>query len=304
MFNSFKEISEKVKTYKKSTIVVPIAEDEASITAIVDAHKMGLINAILIGNKKRMEEGMRKFSGEGLQNYEVIEIDNPEEAAKKACLLCREKKADFILKGHLQTSQLLKAVLNSETGLRSGNLMSHIFIYEDPLARGKRLMGMTDGGINILPNVDQKRQIIENAVQFFHKLGNKNPKVALLSAVEKPTPAMPSTVEAVEIRKMYEEGKIKGCIVDGPFALDNAILKSCAEIKGIKSDVAGEADILVVPNIEAGNIFAKALIFYDKVEIGHIMVGAKIPVLATSRADDAIAKIHTIMLGLIAGRES
>jgi phosphate butyryltransferase len=303
MLRNFKEILEKAKSFKKATLVVPIAEDEASLTAAIEAYKLGLINAILIGNKNRMTEAAKEFSGEGLANYEVIETDNPEEAAKKACVLCREKKADIILKGNLQTSQLLKGVLNADFGLRTNNLLSDVCVIEDPISNYKKLVGISDGGINILPNLDQKRQMIENAVSVMHKLGVAIPKVAVLSAIEKVNPGMPSSVDAAELKKMNLEGKIKGCIVDGPLALDNALHKWCAEMKGLKSEVAGDADILICPNIESGNIFVKGLVYYKNIKQGHVIVGAKVPVLINSRVDDAESKLHSILLAIVTGTE-
>lgn len=303
MLKNFKEAIKKAKTFKKAVVVVPIAEDDASLSAVLDGHKIGLCDAILIGNRERMNKLANELSGKDLKDFEIIESENPEEAAEKACTLCRDKKADIILKGNVQTSMLLKSVLNADKGLRTDHLISDVFIFEDPLSGGNRLVGITDGGITPLPTLDQKRQIIENAVLAFQRLGADKPKVALLSAVEKPSPAVPSTMDAAELKKMNREGIIKGCIVDGPLALDNAVSKWCAEMKGIKSEIAGDVDIFVMPNIEAGNIFAKSMVFYQKAKIGHVLIGAKAPVLINSRVDDASSKLNSIVLAIIAGIE-
>lgn len=298
MLKNFKDVIEKAKSGNNATVVVPIAEDEASLSAVIEAKKLGFINSILIGKKDKMNELAKHISGEDLSGHEIIEMSDHDEAAKKACMLCREKKADIILKGSLPTASLLKAVLNAETGLRTERLLSDVFIYEDTVM--KKLVGITDGGITPLPDLDQKRQLIENAVTVFHKLGVEKPKVAMLSAVEKVSPKLQSTVDASELAKMNKEGKIEGCIVEGPLALDNAVSKWCAEMKGLKSEVAEDVDIFVMPNIEAGNIFAKSMVFYSKAKLGHVIMGAKAPVLINSRVDDAHSKLHSIALAIIA----
>ncbi len=299
MLKTFNEVIEKAKSFNKATVVVPIAEDESSLSAVIEARKMGIINSLLIGNKERMIAKAKEISNDNLSDHEIIEIDDHDEAAKKACLLCRENKANIVLKGSLPTASLLKAVLNPETGLRTERLLSDVFIYEDIVM--KKLVGITDGGITPLPNLDQKRQLIENAVEVYHRLGCEKPKVALLSAVEKVSPKLQSTVDAAELAKMNKEGKIKGCIVEGPLALDNAVSKWCAEMKGLKSQVSEDVDIFVMPNIEAGNIFAKSMVFYSKAKLGHVIMGATAPVLINSRVDDAPSKLHSIVLAIIAG---
>ncbi|MCP2519511.1 bifunctional enoyl-CoA hydratase/phosphate acetyltransferase [Candidatus Aminicenantes bacterium AC-708-M15] len=298
MLKTFDEIRDHALSFEKKRVVIPMAEDETSIRTAIYAFEKGFAESILIGREEKIRETFEKvnFSHD---NFEIMNVETPEEASFKAVSLAREGKADIILKGYMHTHLLLKAVLNSEHGLRTGRLLSDVLIAEDPASNYKRIVGMSDGGINVLPNLEQKKQIIENAVKVFHLLGYSKPKVALLAAVEVVNEAMPATIDAAELTRMNREGEIKDCIVHGPLALDLAVSKEAAKKKKIESEVAGEADILIVPNIEAGNILGKAFTYYTHSKVGHVIVGAKIPILIPSRNESENDKLNSIALSII-----
>ncbi|MGQ9618598.1 MAG: bifunctional enoyl-CoA hydratase/phosphate acetyltransferase [Candidatus Aminicenantia bacterium] len=298
MIRSFKEIHDLARKKGKRTLVVPSAEDKVTILSVYTAVKEGLIDGILIGKIDRIEKVLNELNIEK-KYFEIIESDTPEESATRAVEMVRSGKAHFILKGYLHTHILLKAVLDSEKGLRSGKLLSDILFAKNPASEDERIVGMSDGGINILPGLKEKREIVENAVWAYHRLGFENPKVAILAAIEVVNPSMPATVDADELKKMNQKGEIKGCVVDGPLALDLAVSKEAAEKKGVKSEVAGDADILIVPNIEAGNLLGKSFTYYAKVPVGHVIVGAKAPILIPSRNESENDKLNSIALGVI-----
>jgi phosphate butyryltransferase len=298
MLKTFNEINEHALNFGKKRVAIPMAEDETSLRTAASALEKGLAESVLIGREEKIKEILSKIN-QSSRDFEIINAQNPEEASFKAVSLARNGEVDIILKGYMHTHLLLKAVLDSKNGLRTGKLLSDVLIAEDPASTYKKIVGMSDGGINILPNLEQKKQIIENAVKVFHLLGYSKPKVALLTAVEVVNEAMPATVEAAELTRMNREGKIKDCIIDGPLALDLAVSKEAAEKKKIKSEVAGEADILIVPNIEAGNILGKAFTYYAHAKVGHVIIGAKIPILIPSRNESESDKLNSIALSII-----
>jgi len=303
MLRTFKEIRERVKEYgRKFYVVIPAADDETSIEAALDAKKDGIAQSILIGDRKKISD-ILSAKGSSPSDFEIMDCKDYAEAAKIAVRLCREKKADILLKGHLDTPMLLKAALDKNEGLRTDRLLSDVFIFEDPLweEKGGKLVAITDGGITPAPNLEQKKQILLNAVEVYHRLGYKRPKVAVMSATEKPNEKIPSTWDAKLLVDMYKNGEIKDCIVEGPMALDVAALKWCAEMKGIQSEIAGDVDIMLMPTFEAGNMVAKVFVFYMKRQIGHVIKGATVPILINSRTDDAQLKINSIALSIIAG---
>jgi phosphate butyryltransferase len=297
MLTSLAEVLSEARAKGKKTLVMPAAHEEAALEACVLAKKEHLAESILIGEKSKIAEGLKKVQGNP-KDFEILEEPDVDAAAAKAVSLIREKKADVLLKGHMQTAQLLKPVLDADKGLRTGRLLSDVFMYEDPLSEKPRLMFLTDGGVNPLPDLQQKKQIIENAVEVAVAMGIKTPKVACLAAVEVPNPKMPATTDAVALKEMSRKGELKGCLVDGPFAFDNAILAWCAQAKGIQSEVPGQADILLAPSIEVGNILAKSIIYYVKSRMGHIVKGATAPVVISSRTDDAEAKVNCVAMAV------
>lgn len=303
MFRSFREIREKVKNYgKKFYVAIPAADDDTSIEVALDIKRDNIAESILIGDRAKILELLQE-KGASDSDFEIIHSTDFAESARIGVRLCREKKADMLLKGRLDTSVLLKAVLDRNEGLRTERLLSDVFIFEDPLwdNKGGKLTGITDGGITPLPDLNQKREILENAVDVFKKLGYDLPRVAVMSATEKPSEKIPSTWDAKLLTEMYKKGEIKGCIVEGPMALDVAAFKWCAEKKGIDSRIAGEVDIMLMPSFEAANMVAKVFVFYMKRQIGHVIKGAKVPVLINSRTDSADLKINSVALSILTG---
>ncbi len=283
-----------VKGPKK--VAVAAANEAHVIEAVNDARIEGLIQPILFGNPERM----RKIAGElGIQveNLELRPARDPLEAAELATKAVSSGEADILMKGLVQSADFLRAALNRDWGLRTGKLLSHVLVFE---ARGfDRLFFMSDGAMNINPGLKEKIQIVENAVTLAHALGVNPPRVALLAAVEVVNPEMETAVEDAIIAKMADRGQIKGAIVDGPLALDNAVSEEAAKIKGIKSPVAGKADVLIVDNIDVGNVFYKSLIYFARVRGAGIIMGARAPLVLTSRADPEEVKFLSLALAVV-----
>ncbi len=295
MIKNFDELLTKLKAAKRGTAVIAAAQTPSVLDAAILAKDQALAESILVGDKKEIVELLGEMAPHHRDSFEIIDTGQDLVlAAKTAVALAREGKADLILKGKTETSTLLRAVLDKENGLRTSDVISDVLAYEHP--DGLKLM--TDGGINLLPSLSEKISIIKNAVQVAHSLGNPNPKVALLSAVEAVNPKMQSTIDAALIAKMNERGQIKGCTIEGPLAFDNAVDIAAAKLKNLHSPVAGVADIMIVPNIEAGNIYGKMLTYYCKYKVAHVVMGTKVPILIPSRADDGETKMLCMALGL------
>lgn len=295
MIKSFDELIQQVKEFPTKKVAIPGADTEAAIQAAISAKKENIADFLLIGNKDKILSLIKTIDKEMCDSFEIIDEPDLDSAVQRAIDSIHQKRAELILKGKTSTSQLMKGCLDKERGLQTGKLLSDVFVFETK----ERLTLMSDGGIILYPDLGQKVAIIENAVAVAQHLGNQNPKVAILSAVETPNPKMPSTLDAALLAQMNKRRQIKGCIVDGPFALDNAVSETAAKIKGIESPVAGDADVLIVPTIEAGNILGKALTYYAHLRVAHVVMGAKAPILITSRADTAEVKLHSIALGII-----
>lgn len=281
---------------KGMRLAVAAAEDAHVLEAVEDARKREIVEGVLVGSRPAIEK-IAKELGIDLSNYEIYDIPNAVDAAYKAVELVREGKCDFLMKGYLQTAELARAVLDKERGLRTGRILSMVSLFE--LSTYPRIFGITDAGIVIAPDLEQKIDIINNAVDVMHKLGYENPKVAIVSAVEVVNPKIPATVDAAILAKMNQRGQIKGCVIDGPFALDNAVSEEAAKHKKIESPVAGKADIIVLPDINAGNVLYKALIFIAGAKTASVVMGAKVPIVLTSRADSAEAKLLSIALAAV-----
>ena len=279
------------------TISVACCQDEEVLIAVENGRKEHIVNAILIGDIDKTKK-IAKNLNINLDNYELIDIKDMSEACLKAVELVSNGKADMVMKGLVDTSIILKAVLNKEVGLRTGNLLSHVAVFD--IEGYDRLFFITDAAMNLAPDVNGKKQIIENARSVARALDIEEPKVALICAKEKVNPKMKDTVEAKELEDMYLRGEIKNCIVGGPFALDNAINEEAAKHKGMNHPVAGKADILVVPDIEAGNVLYKSITYFSKCENAGLIVGAKAPIILTSRADSDKTKLNSIALGVLA----
>jgi phosphate butyryltransferase len=294
MIKSIGSIISHVKNENKKTIAVAAAEDFDIVKIVSECKKMDLADFILVGDKEKIIK-ITKENGINL-DCEIINIQDNFFAAEKVVELKRQKKANVIMKGHLQSSQFLKAILNKETGLNRGKLISQISVYDK--INGEGLQLLTDCAINIQPALDEKKQIIENAVEFARKLDITTPRVAILSALETVNPAISDTVDAAVLSKMAERGQIKNAVVDGPFALDNAISIEAAKHKNISGEVAGNADILLVPNLQVGNVLSKALVFFAGMKVAAAVIGAAAPIVMTSRTDTIDNKILSIALAL------
>lgn len=281
----------------KPRIAVAAAQDEEVLTAVEAARVAGIADAILIGDRAAMEK-IAAREGIDLSNYEVVDEVDLTKAAAAAVARVRGGDAAFVMKGILDTAIILKAVLNKETGLHAGRLVSHVGVVESPYYH--KLFLVTDAAINIAPTLGEKVDIIRNAVDCSRALGVEMPKVALLAAVEKVNPEkMPCTADAAILTQMNRRGQIPLCVVDGPLALDNAISAEAARIKNIDSPVAGEADILVAPYIEVGNVLYKALLDLGGAKGAGLVVGAKTPIVLTSRSDTAETKLASIAFAVL-----
>ncbi|MBY0225102.1 MAG: phosphate acetyltransferase [Hyphomicrobium sp.] len=256
--------------------------DEASLAGAMEAAQAGLIVPILVGPKSKIEE-VASQHGIDLKGIEVIDVEHSHDAAMKAVEIVRSGRAEVLMKGSLHSDELLSAVTKKDTGLRTGRRISHVFIMDVP--GHPETLFITDAAVNIFPDLMAKRDIVQNAIDLYRGLGLGTPKVAILSAVETVTISIPSTLEAAALCKMADRGQITGGILDGPLAFDNAISPEAAKIKGIKSEVAGRANILVVPDLEAGNMLAKNLSFLSHADAAGIVLGARVPIILTSRAD-------------------
>ncbi|MFT9495168.1 phosphate butyryltransferase [Anaerosolibacter sp.] len=292
----FDDILKYAKERGPKTLAVAVAQDLEVLLAVNEAKTRGIADAILVGDKEKIEE-IAATNFIKIDQYEVIDIKDVNEASRKAVELVSMGRAHMVMKGLVDTSVILKAVLDPEIGLRTGNVLSHTAVFDVP--GYDRLILVTDAAMNITPDLKAKKQIIENAVQVAHALDIDEPKVAVVCAKEKVDPKMPATVDAGQLEEMNKNGEITGCIVGGPFGLDNAVSEEAAAHKGIHHPVAGKADILLVPNIEAGNVLYKSMVFFSNTKNAGVIVGAKAPIVLTSRADSDIAKLNSIALAVL-----
>ncbi len=293
MIKNFEQLMTKVKEMKNKTVVIAAAHTSSVIDAAIMAKKENIADSLLIGDKQFINKYLHDYNPEFVNDFTIIDTGKDlESAAAESVKAIREGKADILLKGKCSTAILIKAVLNKEKGLRTGENLSDVLVYEQP----DRLVLLSDGGINLYPGVEEKISIINNAVKVGHALDNTIPKVAILSAVEVVNSKMPATVDANIITEIFKNNQVKDCIVEGPLAFDNAVSKVAAKAKGIESEVAGNADVLIVPNIEAGNIFGKALTYYCNYRVAHVVMGAKVPIIIASRVDTAETKMLSMAL--------
>jgi len=298
MIKNFDELLERLrKNPEKKTVVIAAAQTESAIEAAVMAKKEGLADSLLVGDKAEIEKIISEKFAEFKNAFKIEDTGaDMAKACARAVECIHEKKGQIILKGKADTALLLKAVLDKEKGLSTGEVMSDVLAYETE----DRLILMSDGGIVLYPDLKEKISLINNAVKVAHALENPNPKVALLCAVEVVNPKMQCTLDAAMITQMNRRKQITGCVIDGPLAFDNAIDFEAAKIKGIESPVAGQADVLIMPNIEAGNVFGKSLTYYANYRVAHVVMGTKAPILIASRADNAETKMLCMALGIIA----
>lgn len=278
----------------KTILVHPC--DETSLRGGVEAAQLGIVDLILVGPAAKIS-AVAKQSGLDISRCELIDAEHSDDAAGKAVEMIHAGKGELLMKGSLHTDELMKAVTASKTGLRTARRISHVFIMDVPTHPDT--LFITDAAINIFPDLDAKRDIIQNAIDLFAGIGLGVPRVGILSAVETVTSKIPSTIEAAALCKMADRGQITGAVLDGPLAFDNAIDPEAARIKGIKSEVAGRAQILVVPDLEAGNMLAKNLSFMAKADAAGIVLGARVPIVLTSRADTVRTRMASCAVAVL-----
>lgn len=297
MVKNLNDLLEAAKNQKTMRLVVAAAQDDDVLIAVCKAAEEGIIKPILVGDIAEVNK-IAADNKLDLSGYELVEAKELEDAAKKSVAIVKEGKGDFIMKGLIDTSILLKAIVNREDGLRTDNLISHVMIYEVP--NYHKMIMLTDGGMNITPSLEDKKSIINNSIIVGNALGIDTIKVACLAAKEKVHPKMQATVDAAALAEMGKEGVFgQNVIVEGPLAFDLAISKEAAEHKGFKSEIAGDTDILMVPTIEMGNGIGKTMTYFGNAASAGVIMGAKVPVVLVSRADSYEAKLNSIALGSV-----
>jgi len=280
-------------------LVLAAAQDQHSLSAVLRAWKDGIIEPILIGDKEEIQN-ISSSNGYDITGLRIIHEPDTEMAVEMAVKMVSSKQADVLMKGKVGTSTLLKCVLNKEWGLRTGHLLSHIALFE--VDTYHKLIAVTDVAMNIAPNLQDKIAIINNSISCLHKLGIPMPKVAVLGAVEMVNENMEATLDAALLSKMNQRDQIKGCLIDGPLAFDNAISLESAQHKNIRSEVAGDTDLLLMPDIEVGNVLYKSLVFFAKAKVASVILGALAPIVLTSRSDSEQAKYDSILLAAAASK--
>ena len=292
----FDDLLEEAAELGPKGIAIAAAENEEILLAAQAAEQRGLAESVLIGDRVVIRQ-LAEEGGVDISRMMVVHEPDPRVAARKAMELVRMGHADIAMKGGVETGMFLRAALDRETGLRTGRLLSHVGVFEIP--GFDRLLFVTDAGVVVAPTMEQKVQIVQNAIFVAHSLGIEKPRVAVLAATEMVNPRIPTTLDAANLSKMADRGQIRGGLVDGPLALDNAISPESVAIKGIRSDVAGYADILVTPDVEAGNMLAKAITYFAKGKMAGIVVGAKAPLVVASRSDPHETKLVSMALGVL-----
>ena len=293
MIQTFEELENLAKSKPSRKLALAMAEEVDALKAVISAAGQGIVEPILVGNEQAIAK-IAEREGLDLSPYRIEPADGEEQCAARAVELVREGEAAVLMKGRTPTAVIMRAILHRHGGLRGPGVLSHVSIIH--VEKYPKLLLMSDPGINIAPDLNTKTAIIENLVYVAHKLGIQQPKVAVIAAVEKVNPSeMPVTVDAALLSKMSERGQISGCIVDGPFALDNALSRKSCETKGIRTEVGGNADVLLMPDIEAANIFYKTLAFLTDAKIAALTIGAKVPVVMSSRSDSEAIKYNSIL---------
>lgn len=299
---SLDELVARARAIGPRVVAVPAAESETALAAVVEARRRGIARGLLLGDREGLVDRLWKLS-EDPSHHEIVHETDDRRAAAIAVERVRAGEASLLLKGRLPTGDLLRAVLDRDHGLRTGRILSDVMVSEHPSSPPRRIVGITDGGVNVAPRLAEKQAILENAVRVFHRLGFARPVVAVLCAVETPSSAMPHTQDARALSEMAARGEIEGCDVVGPLALDNALLPWAAKAKGIEHPLAGRADVLLVPTIEAGNILGKAFSWLAGKPVAHVIEGARAPVLIPSRVERADDKLLSIALGILSAQE-
>lgn len=298
-YADFSELMAEARQISPARLCIAAAEDEPVLEAVEAAREEGLqLTFTLVGQKDKIQQLLQAQNLNASDDIEIVQADHPREAAAVAVQQVSQGKCDYLMKGMVSTRDFLKEVLNQEYGLRTGRLLSHLAAFEIP--GYPRVLFISDGGINPAPTLEEKEQILKNAVEFMQDLGMAEPKVAVLAAVETVNPQMEATKDGAILAKMQDRGQIQNAVVDGPMALDNAVSEEAAAHKGLTGPVAGKADLLLVPDIESGNVLGKAMTFLGSGTMAGMVVGAQVPIVLTSRADSVRSKLTSMALGAIA----
>ncbi len=292
----YERLIARAKQVPAATTIVVHPCDETSLRGAIEAAEIGIIVPVLVGPAEKIAAVAHEHKLD-IGRFDIVDVPHSDAAAAKGVDLIHEAKGELLMKGSLHTDELMRAVTSGAKGLRTARRLSHVFVMDVPTH--SEVLFITDAAINIFPDLDAKRDIVQNAIDFFTELGFGTPRVALLSAVENVTTKIPSTIEAAALCKMADRGQITGGLLDGPLAFDNAIDPEAAKIKGIRSEVAGRAQILVVPDLEAGNMLAKNLSFLAKADAAGIVLGARVPVILTSRADSVRARMASCAIAVL-----
>jgi phosphate acetyltransferase len=292
----YERLIARAKQVPAATTIVVHPCDETSLRGAIEAAELGIIIPVLVGPRNKIA-AVAAANGIDIGRFEIVDVAHSEEAAARAVQLIHQAKGELLMKGSLHTDELMRAVTSSKTGLRTARRISHVFVMDAPTYA--ETLFITDAAINIFPDLDAKRDIVQNAIDLWTQVGLGTPRVAILSAVETVTSLIPSTIEAAALCKMADRGQITGGLLDGPLAFDNAVDLDAARIKGIKSEVAGRAQILVVPDLEAGNMLAKNLAFLAKADAAGIVLGARVPIVLTSRADSVRTRMASCAVAVL-----
>ncbi|MBU1141322.1 MAG: bifunctional enoyl-CoA hydratase/phosphate acetyltransferase [Firmicutes bacterium] len=296
MIKTMQDIVKRAQLLEPKTLVVAVANDEHVLEAVNLATQANIIHAILVGDEAEIRDMIQHLKM-NINDYQIINIPDPILACEESVKLISQNKADILMKGMVDSAIILRAALDKEYGIRTPNRISHISVME--ISRYHKLLLMTDGAMNISPDADIKQEIIENGVAIAHALGIKHPNVGCIAAVEKVNPKMQATLDAQELIFRNQNDRIKGCTVGGPFAMDNAINKEAALHKGITDPMAGDVDLLLMPQIESANVFYKSMMFLGDAKSASIIAGAKKPIVLTSRADSKESKFYSIALAAL-----
>lgn len=297
MFKTLKELRNLIDTDKpKKRLALAVSHDQFSLDAVYKAYQAGIIDPVLVGSRDDTLK-IAEQNGYNFEGVSIIDELNVEKSVEIAVRMVHDGRADILMKGKVATPTLLKAVLNKEWGLRSGNLLSHLALFE--VESYHKLIAVTDVAMNIAPNLNDKIAIINNSVAYLNKLGIEKPKVAVLGAIEMVNENMKATLDAALLSKMNQRDQIRNCIVDGPLAFDNAVSFTSAQNKGIESEVAGDTDILLMPDIEVGNVLYKTLVWFAKAKVASLILGAAAPIVLTSRSDSEESKFDSILLAAL-----
>lgn len=295
MMKNFDDLIKKVRTMNKSTVSVAGADDEEVLKAIKMATDMNIIDSILVGDKEKIKNIVKRI---GLTNYEIVHKETPKEAAEEAVNIVRSGRAKILMKGLVNTSVYMRALLNREQGLRTERLLSLLAVYDLPDYH--KLLFCTDSGVNVSPNLEQKKEILTNTLLAAKSMGLEMPKVAALTANEMVDPKIQATVDADNLVKMVKDGEIPECIIEGPIAFDVAFDEEAAKHKGIESDIAGDVDVLMFSNMETGNVLGKSWLHFNNAKWAGIILGGTNPIILGSRSDTAEIKINSIALACLA----